>query len=1312
MAIRPPVVEGGGPRPPDGPYERVPPHNIEAEESVLGSMLLSKDAIAEVLEMLREEDFYRPAHRTVFQSVLSLYAHGQAVDAVTVAELLRRDGVLQDIGGAPFLFTLVSGVPTAANAAYYARIVKEAGVLRRLIDVGTRIVQLGFETPQDTERAVDIAETLVYQVAQGRVSEDYQSLREVLTGTLEAIERLHEDRREITGVPTGFPDLDRLTSGLQNSNLIIVAARPAVGKCITGEMMLVESSSGARMTVREFVRRGQAGEDVRVHTLGDDWRLHTVRPSAFVDNGVRPVLRLTTRSGRTLRATGNHPLRTLDGWVPLEQLRPRDRIAAPRRLECGSCVEIPDALVALTAYLIGDGSLKGSTPRLTAMSPVIRADVRVWAERLGIRAVETAVRRCTTGDCGDDVRQQRADEDFHRHVTALDLSTARGLPNPLTTHLADMAPRGLGSADKHVPDAYFRMPERQIRLFLSRLYATDGWASVADHTRRSTSLKASAKAEVGYCSIKAEVGYCSISERLARDVQHLLLRLGMSAILRRRKVTYKGETRWAWQVTMHHAAQVERFCREVGIFSKERQVQTVLDAIEATRQIVASGSAARAGLANGDTVPRAVWELVRQEKGELSWAEVSSRCGRPRNHNWHADKEDLGRERLALLAKALDSEPLGQLADSDVLWDEVVSVEPDGVDQVYDLTIEGTHNFVVGDLVVHNSTLGLDVARHAAVRAQVPTVVFSLEMSKTELVQRLMCAECTVDMQRLRTGRMEESDWTRLTRSLGKLADAPLFIDDSATVTMMEIRAKCRRLKQRHGLGLVVVDYLQLMQPTKRVENRQQEVSEISRSLKLLAKELEVPVIAVSQLSRQTEARSDRRPMLSDLRESGCLTADTRVLRADTGAAVSLGELFARDARNVPVWTLDHDLELTSGVMTHVFYSGVKPVFELRLASGRTVRASANHPFLTLDGWRPLEALGVGARLATPRSLAEPSTCTPWPDHEVVLLARLLGDGRRSPVASWLDVLGLSGCHSHEKFVPGEVSSLPRAQVALFLRHLWATGGRLRVDRVGVRLWYSSTSRRLVGDLQLLLLRFGIASRVEQVEQAGHRPGYRLYIHGPADQLQFLEAVGVHGTRGHLAEAAVELLRSVGGSTNLDTVPVETCERVRARIPEGGTPTRPFQTGTAPAACGSTPYRVAPSRARVGTAALLLDGPQDGPQVDGPQDGPQLVRPATSGISWDAVTGLEPLGEQPVFDATVPGTHNFIANGVVAHNSLEQDADVVLFIYREELYDPESPRKGEADFILAKHRNGPTDTVTVTFQGQYSRFAPMAARSL
>jgi replicative DNA helicase len=882
MAIRP-VSEGGSRASASPAYERVPPHNVEAEESVLGSMLLSKDAIAEVLELLREDDFYRPAHRTVFRSILELYGHGDAVDAVTVQEELRRNGSLADIGGAPFLHTLVASVPTAANAGYYARIVKEAGVLRRLIDVGTQIVQLGFETPQDTERAVDLAESLVYQVAQGRVTEDYHSLRDVLTGTLEAIERLHEDHREITGVPTGFPDLDRLTSGLQPSNLIIVAARPAVGK----------------------------------------------------------------------------------------------------------------------------------------------------------------------------------------------------------------------------------------------------------------------------------------------------------------------------------------------------------------------------------------------------------------------------------------------------------------------------------------SSLGLDVARHAAVRSGVSTVVFSLEMSRTELVQRLMCAECTVDMQRLRTGRMEESDWTRLTRSLGKLADAPLFIDDSPGTTMMEIRAKCRRLKQRHGLGLVVVDYLQLMQPSKRFENRQQEVSEISRSLKLLAKELEVPVIAISQLSRQPESRSDRRPMLSDLRESGCLTADTRVVRADTGVEESLGQLLLRGERNLPVWTLDDDLRLVRGTMTHVFPSGVKPVFELRLASGRRIKASGNHPFLAIDGWRPLAELETGDRVAVPRALPAPTRTTAWPEPEVVMLAHLIGDGcfvsrqplhytsadpanieaveqaaahfgitprrvaqntwthvylpapfrlthgKRNPIAAWVDGMGLFGLRSYEKFIPAEVFSLPDPLIALFLRHLWATDGSVREDGRRGRIYYASSSRRLIDDLQSLLLRLGIQSRITRVLKNGYRPGYHLVLSDAVNQLRFLELVGVHGARGAAVEQLATFLRLVvpGANTNVDTIPEEIWTDVRARTPEVGVTTRALQAGIGTQYRRSTLDRTAPGRARLARVASVLEDQH-------------LASLASSDVLWDAVVAIEPLGEEPVYDATVLGTHNFIADGIVVHNSLEQDADVVLFIYRDELYDPESARKGEADFILAKHRNGPTDTVTVTFQGQYSRFAPMAARSL
>ncbi|MGH3318084.1 MAG: replicative DNA helicase, partial [Nocardioidaceae bacterium] len=172
------------------------------------------------------------------------------------------------------------------------------------------------------------------------------------------------------------------------------------------------------------------------------------------------------------------------------------------------------------------------------------------------------------------------------------------------------------------------------------------------------------------------------------------------------------------------------------------------------------------------------------------------------------------------------------------------------------------------------STLGLDVARSAAIKHQMSSVIFSLEMSRNEITMRLLSAEARIALNAMRNGHMTDDDWSRLARKMGEVSSAPLFIDDSPNMTMMEIRAKARRLKQRHDLRLIIVDYLQLMQSGKRVESRQLEVSEFSRQLKLLAKELEVPVVAISQLNRGAEQRTDRRPMLSDLRESGSLEQD------------------------------------------------------------------------------------------------------------------------------------------------------------------------------------------------------------------------------------------------------------------------------------------------------------------------------------------------------------------------------------------------------------------------------------------------------
>jgi replicative DNA helicase len=388
-------------------FERVPPQNLEAEMSVLGSMLLSKDAIADVVETLSSTDFYKPAHATVFDCALDLYGRGDPVDAVTVMAELNRRGELGRVGGAPYLHTLVASVPTAASAGYYARIVVEQAILRRLVEAGTRVVQLGYSGKGgDVDDIVDRAQQAVFDVTEKRSSEDYVLLNDLLAPTLEEIERIGNRDGLMAGVPTGFADLDSLTNGLHPGQLVIIAARPSVGK----------------------------------------------------------------------------------------------------------------------------------------------------------------------------------------------------------------------------------------------------------------------------------------------------------------------------------------------------------------------------------------------------------------------------------------------------------------------------------------STLALDFVRSASIKHQLPSVFFSLEMGRQEITMRLLSAEARVHLQNIRTGRMTDDEWARMARRMGEIASSPLFIDDSPNLTMMEIRAKARRLKQRHDLKLLVVDYMQLMSSHKKVENRQQEVSEISRSLKLLAKELEVPVVALSQLNRSPEQRADKKPQLSDLRESGSLEQDADVV--------------------------------------------------------------------------------------------------------------------------------------------------------------------------------------------------------------------------------------------------------------------------------------------------------------------------------------------------------------------------------------------------------------------------------------------------
>jgi replicative DNA helicase len=270
-------------------------------------------------------------------------------------------------------------------------------------------------------------------------------------------------------------------------------------------------------------------------------------------------------------------------------------------------------------------------------------------------------------------------------------------------------------------------------------------------------------------------------------------------------------------------------------------------------------------------------------------------------------------------------------------------------------------------------------------------------------------------------------------------------------------------------------------------------------------------------------------------------------------------------------------------------------------------------------------------------------------------------------------------------------------QVALFLRHLWATDGCVWWDAGAgqARIYYASTSRRLIDDVARLLLRCNVMTRIKETRKGDYEPCYNLLVYGAENQLRFLDDIGVHGGRNRMARTCREMLRTKKGNTNLDTIPRDVWDRVRVALSERQMSHREFAAAMGTKFCGSTLWKHAPSRERLARVATVL-GVAD------------LEMVATNDVFWDEIVAVESIGEQPVYDATVPGTHNFVANGISLHNSIEQDSDVVILLHREDAYERESPRAGEADLIVAKHRNGPTATVTVAFQGHYSRFVDMA----
>jgi replicative DNA helicase len=319
--------------------------------------------------------------------------------------------------------------------------------------------------------------------------------------------------------------------------------------------------------------------------------------------------------------------------------------------------------------------------------------------------------------------------------------------------------------------------------------------------------------------------------------------------------------------------------------------------------------------------------------------------------------------------------------------------------------------------------------------------------------------------------------------------------------------------------------------------------------------------------------------------------------------------------------------------------------------------------------------------------------------HQLVIA----GNGNRwhaRGVGAWLKKLGIFNQRSHEKRIPTEVFALPNDQIALLLRHLWATDGCIHVrdpSRGSNRVYFATCSRGLALDVAGLLMRFGIVARIRSTIQNGGRPMHQVDVSGAEQQRLFISEVGVFGPRLPMAERLVLRLEEVVGNTNVDTLPVECFGLVQASMQALGISRQRMALLRGASNGGAAQYKFSPSRGTLNSYAELLDDAT-------------LRRWANSDLFWDRVVAIEPAGEEEVFDLTVPGPECWLADFVAVHNSgaIEQDADLIMMIYREEVYEPDTPRKGIADIIITKQRNGPTGEVHLTFLGKYTRFENLA----
>jgi replicative DNA helicase len=725
---------------------KLPPQALDLEEAVLGALMIEKDALSSVVDILKPETFYKEAHQRIYSAILTLFGNSDPIDLLTVTQQLRKTGEIELVGGGGYVSELTFRVNSAANIEYHARIVSEQALKRALIAMSSTILRDAYEDTTDVFELLDRTEQSLFKISESNIKKNYADMSTIVRMALNELET-KKNQEGLTGVPSGFTNLDRVTSGWQPTELIILAARPAMGKCL-GKGTKVVMFDGSLRKV-EDVQEGDLlmGDDStprRVLSIArGQERMYWIRQNKGMDYRVNESHILSLKRSRT---EGSHQ----KGDVL--NITVRDYLTKSNKFKTNYkgykvAVEFPEQELPLDPYFVGlwlgDGHSYSS--RLTNTDAEVVDYLQEYATERDSQLVA-----------------------YHQPGKAPNYAITAGQRGGRSTSSVQSQLRNLAVIEnKHIPQKYLiNSTENRLKL-LAGLVDSDGHYQEAFNCYEITQK----------------------NKALAEQLKYLCDTLGFRCSLKEKQasITSRGYTCTVYRLRI---------------------------------------------FGNLDSIP------VRIERKK--------------------------------------ARPLRARADWRVTG---IQVEYDQVDDYYGFSIDGNRLFLLEDMTVtHNTAFVVSALRNAAVDHGKPVAIFSLEMSSVQLVNRLISAEAEIDSEKIRKGTLAQHEWHQLHHKIQRLTEAPIFIDDTPALSILELRAKCRRLKAQHDIQMVVIDYLQLMSgdsSSKGGGNREQEIASISRALKNLAKELNVPVIALSQLSRAVETRGgDKRPQLSDLRESGSIEQD------------------------------------------------------------------------------------------------------------------------------------------------------------------------------------------------------------------------------------------------------------------------------------------------------------------------------------------------------------------------------------------------------------------------------------------------------